>query len=114
MTQDSIGLGEDGPTHQPVEHLAALRAIPHLGVYRPGDAVEARGVVRVRMQGQDRTWRTLRRRTVPWKEVPGPGLTSASAEAAGPVLASVSDAGSNRSKAPGVLNRCSRSASQGE
>jgi transketolase len=40
MTHDSIGLGEDGPTHQPVEHLAALRAIPHLAVYRPGDAVE--------------------------------------------------------------------------
>jgi transketolase len=40
MTHDSIGLGEDGPTHQPVEHLAALRAIPHLGVYRPGDPVE--------------------------------------------------------------------------
>ncbi len=40
MTHDSIGLGEDGPTHQPVEHLASLRAIPHLGVYRPGDAVE--------------------------------------------------------------------------
>ncbi|WP_250494996.1 transketolase [Caballeronia sp. GAWG1-1] len=40
MTHDSIGLGEDGPTHQPVEHLAALRAIPHLGVYRPGDAIE--------------------------------------------------------------------------
>src|ERR1700733_12413888 len=41
MTHDSIGLGEDGPTHQPVEHLAALRAIPHLAVYRPGDPVEA-------------------------------------------------------------------------
>jgi transketolase len=40
MTHDSIGLGEDGPTHQPVEHLAALRAMPHLMVYRPGDAVE--------------------------------------------------------------------------
>ncbi|MGS0978760.1 transketolase [Burkholderia glumae] len=40
MTHDSIGLGEDGPTHQPVEHLAALRAIPHLGVYRPADPVE--------------------------------------------------------------------------
>jgi transketolase len=40
MTHDFIGLGEDGPTHQPVEHLAALRAIPHLAVYRPGDAVE--------------------------------------------------------------------------
>jgi transketolase len=41
MTHDSIGLGEDGPTHQPVEHLAALRAIPNLNVFRPCDAVEA-------------------------------------------------------------------------
>jgi len=40
MTHDSIGLGEDGPTHQPVEHLAALRAIPTLKVFRPCDAVE--------------------------------------------------------------------------
>ncbi|MDE2181910.1 MAG: transketolase [Alphaproteobacteria bacterium] len=40
MTHDSIGLGEDGPTHQPVEHLAALRAIPDLRVYRPADAIE--------------------------------------------------------------------------
>jgi transketolase len=40
-THDSIGLGEDGPTHQPVEHLAALRAIPNLKVFRPADAVEA-------------------------------------------------------------------------
>ena len=40
MTHDSIGLGEDGPTHQPVEHLAALRAIPNMHVFRPADAVE--------------------------------------------------------------------------
>ena len=40
MTHDSIGLGEDGPTHQPVEHLSALRAMPNLWVFRPGDAVE--------------------------------------------------------------------------
>jgi transketolase len=40
LTHDSIGLGEDGPTHQPVEHLAALRAIPNLNVFRPADAVE--------------------------------------------------------------------------
>ena len=40
MTHDSIGLGEDGPTHQPVEHLAVMRAIPNLLVFRPGDAVE--------------------------------------------------------------------------
>jgi len=40
MTHDSIGLGEDGPTHQPVEHLASLRAIPNMRVFRPCDAVE--------------------------------------------------------------------------
>ncbi|TNE58754.1 MAG: transketolase [Alphaproteobacteria bacterium] len=40
MTHDSIGLGEDGPTHQPVEHLAALRAMPNLNVFRPADVVE--------------------------------------------------------------------------
>src|SRR4029079_6063089 len=40
MTHDSIGLGEDGPPHRPVEHLASLRAIPNLLVFRPGDAVE--------------------------------------------------------------------------
>jgi transketolase len=40
MTHDSIGLGEDGPTHQPVEHLTSLRLIPNLAVYRPADAVE--------------------------------------------------------------------------
>ena len=40
MTHDSIGLGEDGPTHQPVEHMAMLRATPNLLVFRPGDAVE--------------------------------------------------------------------------
>ena len=40
MTHDSIGLGEDGPTHQPVEHLASLRAMPNINVFRPADAVE--------------------------------------------------------------------------
>ncbi|HEV2561321.1 MAG TPA: transketolase [Rhizomicrobium sp.] len=40
MTHDSIGLGEDGPTHQPIEHLASLRAMPNLLVFRPADAVE--------------------------------------------------------------------------
>ena len=41
MTHDSIGLGEDGPTHQPVEHLASLRAMPNLLVFRPADGIEA-------------------------------------------------------------------------
>jgi transketolase len=40
MTHDSIGLGEDGPTHQPVEHLSALRAMPNMRLFRPADAVE--------------------------------------------------------------------------
>jgi len=40
MTHDSIGLGEDGPTHQPIEHVASLRAMPNVNVYRPADAVE--------------------------------------------------------------------------
>ena len=40
MTHDSIGLGEDGPTHQPVEHVASLRAIPNLNLFRPADVVE--------------------------------------------------------------------------
>ena len=39
-THDSIGLGEDGPTHQPIEQLAGLRAIPHMDVWRPCDAIE--------------------------------------------------------------------------
>ncbi|MEQ9314418.1 MAG: transketolase C-terminal domain-containing protein, partial [Henriciella sp.] len=40
MTHDSIGLGEDGPTHQPVEHVASLRAMPNMQVFRPADGVE--------------------------------------------------------------------------
>jgi len=50
MTHDSIGLGEDGPTHQPVEHLASLRAIPHLTVIRPADANEAREAWKVAIE----------------------------------------------------------------
>ncbi len=48
-THDSVFLGEDGPTHQPIEHLAALRAIPNLWVIRPGDAVETTGAWQVAM-----------------------------------------------------------------
>ena len=50
FTHDSIGVGEDGPTHQPVEHLAALRAIPNLVVFRPGDANEVAEAYRAIMQ----------------------------------------------------------------
>ena len=53
MTHDSIGLGEDGPTHQPVEHLAALRAMPGLYVYRPADAVETAECWALALQRRD-------------------------------------------------------------
>ena len=54
MTHDSIGLGEDGPTHQPVEHLAALRAIPNLLVFRPCDAVETVECWQLALEAHDR------------------------------------------------------------
>ncbi|MGN7678141.1 MAG: transketolase [Anaplasma sp.] len=50
MTHDSIGVGEDGPTHQPVEHLASLRAMPNLYVFRPADAVEVLECWKVALQ----------------------------------------------------------------
>src|SRR5262249_47138223 len=50
----SIGLGEDGPTHQPVEHLAALRAIPNLRVFRPCDAVETAECWQLALETADR------------------------------------------------------------
>ena len=49
MTHDSIGLGEDGPTHQPIEHLAALRAIPNLNVFRPADVDRDGGMLAARL-----------------------------------------------------------------
>jgi transketolase len=54
LTHDSIGLGEDGPTHQPVEHLAALRAIPNLLVFRPADTVEAMESWKIALQTKNR------------------------------------------------------------
>jgi transketolase len=53
FTHDSIGVGEDGPTHQPIEHLAALRAIPNLWVMRPADGNEAAEAYRVAMKRTD-------------------------------------------------------------
>ncbi|CAN5362156.1 transketolase [soil metagenome] len=54
LTHDSIGLGEDGPTHQPVEHLAALRAIPNLNVFRPCDTVETLECWQLALEARDR------------------------------------------------------------
>jgi transketolase len=53
FTHDSIGLGEDGPTHQPIEHLMALRAMPHLYVVRPGDANETAAAWRIALEHRD-------------------------------------------------------------
>jgi transketolase len=53
FTHDSVGLGEDGPTHQPVEHLAAVRAIPGLVLLRPADANETRGAWRAALERKD-------------------------------------------------------------
>src|SRR5262249_54367121 len=66
MTHDSIGLGEDGPTHQPVEHLAALRAIPNLLVMRPADALETAEAWDIALQATDApTVLALTRQAVP-------------------------------------------------
>ena len=54
MTHDSIGLGEDGPTHQPVEHLTSLRAMPNLLVFRPADTVETAECWELALQQKDR------------------------------------------------------------
>ena len=53
MTHDSIGLGEDGPTHQPVEHLASLRAMPNLHTFRPADSVETAECWQLALEQQD-------------------------------------------------------------
>ena len=66
FTHDSVGLGEDGPTHQPIEHLAGLRAIPHLFVIRPADAHEVREAWRIAIHRRNRpTALALTRQKVP-------------------------------------------------
>ena len=54
MTHDFIGLGEDGPTHQPVEHLAMLRATPNLNVFRPADIIETAECWELALKSEDR------------------------------------------------------------
>jgi transketolase len=65
FTHDSIGVGEDGPTHQPVEHFAALRAIPHLTVIRPGDANEVAVAWRVAIESKKPVALIFTRQNVP-------------------------------------------------
>jgi transketolase len=78
-THDSIGLGEDGPTHQPVEHYASLRAIPKLWVIRPGDANETAQAWRVALEREDGPVALLlSRQNVPVLDRDGEGLGQAS------------------------------------
>ena len=65
MTHDSIGLGEDGPTHQPIEHLQSLRAIPGLEVFRPADAVETAECWALALEGEVPTVLALTRQNLP-------------------------------------------------
>ncbi|WP_367187003.1 transketolase family protein [Roseibium sp.] len=65
MTHDSIGLGEDGPTHQPVEHLASLRAIPGLDVFRPADAIETMEAYEAALKGNGPALLALSRQGLP-------------------------------------------------
>jgi transketolase len=65
FTHDSIGLGEDGPTHQPIEHLAALRAIPSLSLIRPADAIETVEAWRVALMNTGPTCLVLTRQNLP-------------------------------------------------
>ena len=64
-THDSVGLGEDGPTHQPVEHLAALRAVPGLRLLRPADANEVAHALRVAVESDGPTGLVLSRQNTP-------------------------------------------------
>jgi len=64
-SHDSVGLGEDGPTHQPVEHIMALRAIPELTVIRPADANEVAATWRVHLEGDGPTAIILTRQKLP-------------------------------------------------
>jgi transketolase len=65
MTHDSIGLGEDGPTHQPIEHLAALRAIPNLDVFRPADGTEVVGAWKAALESDGPSVLALTRQGLP-------------------------------------------------
>lgn len=66
LTHDSIGLGEDGPTHQPVEHLASLRAIPNLDVYRPADIIETLEAYETALRGDGPAILALSRQSTPF------------------------------------------------
>jgi transketolase len=97
-THDSIGLGEDGPTHQPVEHLAALRAIPGLDVVRPADANETAWAWRTVLEHTDRpAGLCLSRQNLPtFDRSPGGGFASAEGVARGGYVLREADGGEPR------------------
>ncbi|MBD3730142.1 MAG: transketolase [Sphingomonadales bacterium] len=83
MTHDSIGLGEDGPTHQPIEHLAMLRATPNLAVFRPADIVETAEAWELALEQRDRpSVLVLSRQNLPLLRDPQHGAANASARGA--------------------------------
>jgi transketolase len=94
-THDSIGLGEDGPTHQPVEHLAALRAIPNLDVVRPADANETAWAWRTILEHTDRpAGLCLSRQNLPtFDRSPGGGFAAAEGVARGAYVLREADGG---------------------
>ncbi|MFD7535161.1 transketolase [Streptomyces sp. NPDC059819] len=93
-THDSIGLGEDGPTHQPVEHLAALRAIPGLDVVRPADANETTACWRAILEHHDRpAGLILSRQNLPVLDRDGGYAPAREAARGGYVLADTADGG---------------------
>src|SRR3954462_10983309 len=93
-THDSIGLGEDGPTHQPVEHLAPLRAIPGLDVVRPGDANETAWAWRTILQHTDRpAGLVLSRQNLPTYDRGEGGFASAEGVAKGGYVLAEADGG---------------------
>ncbi|HEV2134018.1 MAG TPA: transketolase [Terracidiphilus sp.] len=65
FTHDSIGVGEDGPTHEPIEHLMALRAVPHMTDFRPADANETAAVWRLALERKSPCFMALTRQNVP-------------------------------------------------
>jgi transketolase len=72
FTHDSIGVGEDGPTHQPIEHLAALRAVPGVTVFRPADGKETAAGYCLAMKRQGPTCLILTRQNLPTQDATGP------------------------------------------
>ena len=90
-THDSIGLGEDGPTHQPIEHLWALRNIPHLEVVRPGDANETTVAWRTILERARPTALCLTRQNLPVLDRSGDLASAEGAARGGYVLAPGSD-----------------------